>query len=286
MPIALLPDRAVVTVSGEDATPFLQGILTSNVETLPEGEARLAALLTPQGKIQFDFLISRDGDGGFRLDTLAARVPDLVKRLTLYRLRAKVGLAADPTQGVAAAWDGAETAADLPRLRDGRLEALGHRLYFAQGAFSADATEDDYHAHRVGLGVPEGGRDFPFGDAFPHEALMDQLGGVDFRKGCYVGQEVVSRMQHRGTARTRILPLVVRDGAAPEPGSEVTAGARSLGLTGSRAGARCLATIRLDRLGDALASGEPVRAGGAIAGVEKPDFIRFAFPSEAGAVAG
>ena len=284
MPIALLPDRAVVAVSGPDATAFLQGILTCNVETLPEGEARLGALLTPQGKIQFDFLVSRTGDG-FRLDVAAERVADLVKRLGLYRLRAKVTVAADPTLGVAAAWDGAETAAETVRVRDGRLPALGERLYFAEGAFSADATEDAYHAHRIGLGVPEGGRDFAFGDAFPHEALMDQLGGVDFKKGCYVGQEVVSRMQHRGTARTRILPIVYRDGPAPEPGTEVIAGARSLGVTGSAAGDRGLATIRLDRLGDALAIGEPVRAGGTIAAVAKPEFARFAFPTDT-AVAG
>ncbi|CAO4148720.1 CAF17-like 4Fe-4S cluster assembly/insertion protein YgfZ [Methylorubrum extorquens] len=284
MPIALLPDRTVVAVSGPDALPFLQGILTCNVETLPEGEARLGALLTPQGKIQFDFLVSRSDDG-FRLDVAAERVADLVKRLGLYRLRAKVTVAADPTLGVAAAWDAAETAAETVRVRDGRLPALGERLYFAEGAFSADATEDAYHAHRIGLGVPEGGRDFAFGDAFPHEALMDQLGGVDFKKGCYVGQEVVSRMQHRGTARTRILPIVYRDGPAPEPGTEVIAGARSLGVTGSAAGDRGLATIRLDRLGDALAMGEPVRAGGTIAAVAKPDFARFAFPTDT-AVAG
>ncbi|KQO90608.1 YgfZ/GcvT domain-containing protein [Methylorubrum extorquens] len=284
MPIALLPDRTVVAVSGPDALPFLQGILTCNVETLPEGEARLGALLTPQGKIQFDFLVSRSDDG-FRLDVAAERVADLVKRLGLYRLRAKVTVAADPTLGVAAAWDGAETAAETVCVRDGRLPALGERLYFAEGAFSADATEDAYHAHRIGLGVPEGGRDFAFGDAFPHEALMDQLGGVDFKKGCYVGQEVVSRMQHRGTARTRILPIVYRDGPAPEPGTEVIAGARSLGVTGSAAGDRGLATIRLDRLGDALAIGEPVRAGGTIGAVAKPEFARFAFPTDT-AVAG
>ena len=283
MPIALLPDRAVVTISGEDATTFLQGILTCNVETLPETEARLGALLTPQGKIQFDFFVFRDGADGFKLDVAAERAPDLVKRLGLYRLRAKVAVAADPTLGAAAAWDGAETAAETIRVRDGRLDRLGERLYFTEGAFSADASEADYHAHRIALGVPEGGRDFAFADAFPHEALMDQLGGVDFRKGCYVGQEVVSRMQHRGTARTRILPLVYREGPAPAPGTEVTAGARSLGVTGSAAGGRGLATIRLDRLGDALAAGEPVRAGGSVAGVEKPAFATFAFPADTAA---
>ena len=283
MPLALLPDRAVVTVTGEDASTLLQGILTCNVESLPEGEARLGALLTPQGKIQFDFLVSRRPDG-FRLETAAERVSDLLKRLTLYKLRAKVTLAADPATIVAAAWgDGAKPAGGL---RDARLPALGERFYVAEGAVTPDADEADYHAHRIALGIPEGGRDFAFSDAFPHEALMDQLGGVDFKKGCYVGQEVVSRMQHRGTARTRIVPLVFTDGEAPAPGSEVTAGARVLGTTGSAAGARALAALRLDRLGEALAAGEPVRAGGLIAGIEKPSFATFAFPADAAAPAG
>ncbi|MCJ2035017.1 YgfZ/GcvT domain-containing protein [Methylobacterium sp. J-068] len=278
MPIALLPDRAVLTVSGEDATSFLQGVVTCNVETLAADEARLGALLTPQGKILFDFLIAPGPEGGFRLDVAAERAPDLAKRLGLYRLRAKVTIALDPTLGVAAAWDGAETAATVACYRDGRLAGLGARLYFSAGAFSADATEADYHAHRIALGIPEGGRDFAYSDAFPHEALMDQLGGVDFRKGCYVGQEVVSRMQHRGTARTRIVPLAAISDAALETGAEITAGQRGLGTVGSVAGRRGLGTLRLDRLADALAAGEPLRAGHALIGVEKPGFATFAFP--------
>ncbi|MER2266408.1 CAF17-like 4Fe-4S cluster assembly/insertion protein YgfZ [Methylobacterium oxalidis] len=284
MPIALLPDRAVVAVTGEEAQGFLQGILTCNVESLPEGEARLGALLTPQGKVQFDFLVSRM-PGGFRLDGAAARAADLVKRLGLYRLRARVAIAAEPDLAVAAAWDGPETAASVERLADGRLAGLGARLYAAQGAFSADATEDAYHAHRIRLGVPEGGRDFAFGDAFPHEALMDQLGGVDFRKGCYVGQEVVSRMQHRGTARTRIVPAHYPEGEAAAPFSEVTAGQKSLGTTGSAAGGRGLAMLRLDRLADALAAGETLRADGRALAVEKPAFATFAWPAAADATA-
>lgn len=277
MPIALLPDRAVVALAGEDAASFLQGVVTCNVETLEPGEARLGGLLSPQGKILFDFLISRAEDG-FRLDVAADQAPGLSRRLTLYRLRAKVVVAPDPTLVVAAAWDGGETAAEVERLRDGRLPALGERLYVTQGAFSADATEAEYHAHRIALGIPEGGRDFPFGDAFPHEAMMDQLGGVDFRKGCYVGQEVVSRMQHRGTARTRLVPVVAAGGEALAPGAEITAGPRGLGTVGSTAGPRGLALIRLDRLADAVAAGEPLRAGGVILGVEKPAYATFAFP--------
>lgn len=292
MPIALLPDRTVVSVTGqepgqetgEEAETFLQGVVTCNVATLPEGEARLGALLSPQGKILFDFLVSRM-EGGFRLDVAAARAADFARRLSLYRLRAKVAIAADPTVAVAAAWAGSAPAASVATLRDARLLELGNRLYATQGAFSADATEADYHAHRIRLGIPEGGRDFPFGEAFPHEALMDQVGGVDFRKGCYVGQEVVSRMQHRATARTRIVPVVYLDGEAPEPGTEVSAGQKSLGVAGSGAGSRGLASLRLDRLADALAAGEPLRAGGRSLGVERPAFATFAFPEAATAPA-
>ncbi|MGF3026883.1 YgfZ/GcvT domain-containing protein [Methylobacterium aquaticum] len=272
MPLALLPDRAIVSITGADASSFLQGLLTCNVETLPEGEARLGALLSPQGKILFDFLVSRVPDG-YRLDVAREKAPDLLKRLTLYRLRAQVTVEASPLV-VAAGWGGDAPAAAL---RDGRLAALGWRVY-ATEAPAADADAAAYAAHRIGLGVPEGGVDFPFGDAFPHEALMDQIGGVDFKKGCYVGQEVVSRMQHRGTARTRIVPIVYRDGAAAPAGEAVTAGERSLGQTGGGTGSRGLAMLRIDRLGEALAAGDTVLAGGRAVEVEKPSFATFAWP--------
>ncbi len=285
MPIALLPDRALVTVTGPDATALLQGVVTCNVETLGAAEARLGALLTPQGKIQFDFLISRIAEG-YRLDVASEQAAGLAKRLTLYRLRAKVEIAVDPTIAIAASWGGSTTAAEVDVVADARVADLGARLYAAAGAFSADASEADYHAHRIALGIPEGGRDFPLSDAFPHEALMDQLGGVDFRKGCYVGQEVVSRMQHRGTARTRMLPARYAGGAAAAPGSEITAGAKVLGVAGSRAAGRGLVMLRLDRLADAVAAGEPLRADGKVLTVERPAFATFAMSDPAGAVAG
>jgi hypothetical protein len=280
MPVALLPDRALVRVTGPDATALLQGVLTCNVETLQASEARLGALLTPQGKVLFDFLVSRLADG-FRFDVRAESAAGLAKRLTLYKLRAQVTIAADPTVAVAAAWDGAAPAA-AEAVADSRHGDLGARLYAEEGAFSADAAEADYHARRIALGVPEGGRDYVFGDAFPHEALMDQFGGVDFKKGCYVGQEVVSRMQHRGTARTRILAAAYPEGI-PEPGTEVTAGGKVLGTTGSAAGGRGLALIRLDRLGDALAAGETPLAGGYPVRLERPGYASFAMPEAAGA---
>jgi folate-binding protein YgfZ len=146
--------------------------------------------------------------------------------------------------------------------------------------FGKDPAEA-YHAHRIALGVPEGGRDFLFGDAFPHEALMDQLNGVDFDKGCYVGQEVVSRMQHRGTARTRIVPALYEGGFAADVGVEVTAGEKALGKTGTGAEGKGLLMIRLDRAADALKAGEVIRAGGIPVRLEKPSWIGFPFPGEA-----
>ena len=125
----------------------------------------------------------------------------------------------------------------------------------------AAATEQDYHAFRIGLGVPEGGRDYAFGDTFPHEALFDQLGGVDFEKGCFVGQEVVSRMEHRGTARKRIVPVESRM-PLPAPGTNIEAGGMEIGTLGSVSGSSGLALVRLDRVEDALARGQGITADG------------------------
>ena len=148
------------------------------------------------------------------------------------------------------------------------------------GATLVDAA--DYEAHRIALGVPRGGSDFIYNDAFPHEADMDQLGGVDFDKGCFVGQEVVSRMEHRGTARTRVVPVAF-DGPPPEAGVTVTAGETTLGMMGSGAGVigRGLATLRLDRVADAMANGTPMVAGGITIRPVKPAWARFQWPGEA-----
>ena len=155
---------------------------------------------------------------------------------------------------------------------DGAAEAAR-----AIGATLVDAAE--YEAHRIALGVPRGGVDFTYGDAFPHEADMDQLAGVDFAKGCYVGQEVVSRMQHRASTRTRVVPVVL-DGFGPEPGAAVTAGDKAVGTMGSSAQRRGLALLRLDRLADALAAGTPLVSGGVKIAATKPAWARFAWPDD------
>jgi folate-binding protein YgfZ len=230
--------------------------------------------------------VPEEDRGGFLLDVPLLQVPDLMKRLKLYKLRAKVAL--DDLSEVAAvlASSGGFSLPDEAGLvyADPRLPALGERAITDRNdvASVASMTADAYHARRITLGVPDGGRDFAYGDTFPHEALLDQLGGISFKKGCYIGQEVVSRMQHRGTARTRVVPIVFEGGIAAETGAEATAGGKTLGKVGSAAHGRALAMLRLDRVADALAAGEPLLGGGLAFTLAKPDFIRFPFPGEAG----
>jgi folate-binding protein YgfZ len=277
---AVLSDRAALRVSGDEAPHFLHNLVTSSVEGLQPGRAAYGALLTPQGKIISDFFVLRTEDS-FLLDVPAARLEELKKRLTLYKLRAKVAITPEDL-AVVAAWGGT-----LPGgYADPRLPALGQRAFLPKsGVASAlkaaglePKSEEDFYAHRVTLGVPEGGRDFQFDDAFPHEADMDQFGGVDFKKGCYIGQEVVSRTQHRATARTRVVP--VRISGSAQSGAEIIAGEKTIGTLGSVSGTHGLATIRIDRADDALAAGEPLKAGAAVLTVEKPDWAKFRFPGE------
>ncbi len=288
MPATRLVDRGVIRVSGDDARDFLDNIVTNALETVTPERAGYGGLLTPQGKIIGDFLIVAvpdDEGGGFLLDTPLLQTADLMKKLKLYKLRAKVTLD-DLSQSatVIAATDGGKLPADAGLVyADPRMPELGERaIVDREGADElTDATMDDYHTRRIGLGIPDGGRDFLYGDTFPHEALFDQLGGVSFRKGCYIGQEVVSRMQHRGTARSRIVPIVFDEGVIPEDGVEASAGGKTLGRVGSCANGGGLALLRLDRVADALAAGHKLDAGGlAFTLAPKPSFIRFPYPGE------
>jgi folate-binding protein YgfZ len=292
MQAALLSDRGVVKVAAEDARRFLHGLVTADVSTLAPGQARFAALLTPQGKIIVDFIITEaaaaDG-GGFFLDCPRALVQVLAEKLTFYRLRAKVGIEdLSDKLGIMAAWDGSGTTECGLLYPDPRLPALGLRCILPPelaadaaaelGASLVDATA--YESHRIALGVPRGGMDFIYGGAFPHEADMDQFGGIDFAKGCYIGQEVVSRIEHRGIARTRIVPIAY-DGFAPEAGMAVMAKDVNVGTLGSSANGRGLALLRLDRVDDALAAGGAIAAGGVPLRLVKPDWARFEFPGKA-----
>jgi tRNA-modifying protein YgfZ len=292
MKAALLPDRGVIKVIGDDARKFLHGLVTADVLDLTPGAARFCALLTPQGKIIADFLLTEappaDG-GGFFLDVPRALAAMLLEKLNLYKLRAKV-LIEDLTEilGVLAIWGDRDTTKDCAPKQglyyaDPRLPALGVRVMIAPHRAAAAASEvdaplldaDEYEAHRIALGVPRGGVDFVYGDAFPHEADMDQLGGVDFAKGCYIGQEVVSRIEHRGIARTRAVALRY-DGAAPESGAPITAGERQVGTMGSAARGCGIALVRLDRVAEADQAA--LAAGGIAIRLVKPDWARFSFP--------
>jgi tRNA-modifying protein YgfZ len=285
MKAALLPDRGVVKVSGGDARDFLNGLVTTDVTLLHPGFGRFGALLTPQGKIIVDFLITEAPSGqggGLLLDCPRALAQALTDKLGFYKLRAKVAVEnLSDSLAVLAAWDGDfSTKPDLA-FADPRSPSLGWRILvpaeLAQKVadqIGADLVDSSaYDAQRIASGVPRGGLDFMYGDAFPHETNMDRLHGVDFDKGCYVGQEVVSRMQHRGTARTRTLRIVLED-FSPEPGTAILAGDKPVGTIGSTAGRNGLALIRTDRAADALAAGTPLTAGGLAIRLAAPDDLQ------------
>jgi folate-binding protein YgfZ len=248
-------------------------------------------LLTPQGKILFDFFVVRT-PVGFLLDTPRDQVQALADRLAMYKLRAKADIrdvSSDYT--VAAIWGGPYAPHGhgvAPLLfTDPRLATMGSRELVTIGSDWAlankeadSATQDEYHAHRIELGIPEGGKDYAFGDTFPHEALFDQLNGVSFTKGCFVGQEVVSRMQNRGSARKRVVPLV-GDLALSRPGTAVTAAGVEIGTLGSVAGKRGLALIRLDRAAEFTDRGETLRVRDVPVQIVLPGWATFSLPSTA-----
>ncbi len=338
---ALLDDRAVLRLSGADVESFLQGLVSNDVRGLGAGEARFAGLLSPQGKIMFEFFVvgAPDGDG-FLLEAGRETLDELIKRLTFYRLRAKVDIAdLAASHAVGAVWreDGAQhgagegaqngsqgsqdgaaigekapeitqesaedngaagTGADLPGAmrdelaergaivyHDPRLSGLGWRFIAARDglddckALKPAVTSEAYHAHRLALFVPEGGKDYPLGDTFPHEACYDQLSGVSLNKGCYVGQEVVSRMAHRGTARKRCIGFEAAKAPLPEAGAEIVAGGVPIGRLGSSHGRRAMGLVRLDRLAKALAAGDRPSAGGIALDPQKPLWADFEVPA-------
>jgi folate-binding protein YgfZ len=256
--IARLSSRALIRVAGPDARPFLQGLLTQDVETLAPGQVRFAALLSPPGRVLFDLFVWGE-DGAVILDVAADRREALMGRLSMYRLRAQVEITADD-RAVWASWPGvAEEFAVDPR-----LAALGGRGLHDGAA--ANANEADYHAHRLTIGVPDPDADVGSDRTYPIEANFDLLNGIDFHKGCFVGQETTSRMKRRGAIRSRMLPLVA-EGAAPSSGSEVLNGDLRAGEVRTGMDGAAMALVRLDRLDGALSvDGQAVR-------VRKPDWM-------------
>ncbi len=249
--IARLESRALIRVSGPDARPFLHNLLTQDVETLAAGELRFGALLSPPGRLLFDLFLWGE-DGAVVLDVAADRRESLLQRLAMYRLRARVAIEADD-RPVLAAWDGA-----LPEgfVADPRTPGLGGRSL--AGDIATGATEDDWQAHRLSGGVPDPTADAPSDKTYPIEANFDLLNGIDFQKGCFVGQETTSRMKRRGSIKNRMLPIAFA-GPPPPFGAEVLNGELRAGevLSGREGGA--MALLRLDRLEGALTvEGRPV----------------------------
>jgi folate-binding protein YgfZ len=255
----LLDHRSVLIVSGADAGAFLQGLVTVSSMDMAQGEMRYGALLTPQGRVIADMILERSDDG-FLMDCDRGVAPALAKRLNMFRLRAAVAISDRSDLGVIA-FDGA---AD-PRSAEAPRRKIAPR--------SSAALHDPgrYHSARIAAGLPEQGADFGSEEVFPADINMDLVGGIDFRKGCFVGQEVVSRMKRRGTARRRTLrATLAADTPAPSP---VLAGGFEIGTLTSVAGNTGLARIRIDRLAEAQAKGEPLTAGGAAASFDNPPWL-------------
>ena len=255
-----LHDRALISVSGPDWRSFLQGLITQDVETLAVGELRYGALLTPQGRLLFDMFLKGETEGAL-LDVHAARRHELAQRLAMYRLRAKVTVET-PDGGVFALWGG--EAVSEGWTPDPRLPGLGFRGYglASPPAAGAELVEPEaYEEHRLALGVTDPARDCADEGAYPIEVNFDLLNGIDFKKGCFVGQETTSRMKRRAQIRSRLVPLTF-DGAPPAAGAEVLAGA-SLRAGEVRSGrdGRALALLRLDRAQGAelTVDGRPVQ---------------------------
>jgi len=258
--IARLEDRALVAVTGSGWRDFLQGLISQDVQTLAVGELRFAALLNPPGKLLFDLFVLGQDDGCL-LDVAAERREALVQRLTLYRLRAKVQIAAIPG-AVRAAWPAPAPVPEGWHI-DPRLPALGLRGYGEAAAASGGQPVEAlaYQRHRLALGVPDPGLDCPMETTYPIEANFDLLAGIDFKKGCFVGQETTSRMKRRAAVRTRMLPLTF-EGPAPAFGAEVLAGELRAGEVRWGVDGQAMALLRLDRIeeGGLTVEGRAVRA--------------------------
>ena len=268
----LLADRGVIAVSGDDAESFLNRLFTNSVLDMPAGIARFAGLLSPQGKLLFDFFVVKQADG-FLIDCQRHHAAELAKKLTMFRLRAKVVITdRSAVLGVAAVWNSVLMEAPGQAFRDPRHNGLGYRIIAPPEAlhgFDTPGGQAAYEEHRVACGVPKGGVDFVYGDSFVHDVNMDLLHGVDFDKGCYVGQEVVSRVHHRNAARKRVVRLQFY-GDAPAVGTAVQAAGTMMGELTSLVGREGLATLRIDRLAEAETAATPITVGETLVSVSLP----------------
>jgi folate-binding protein YgfZ len=280
-----LADRGIIRVSGPDAASFLHNLVSNDIERLGDGDATYAALLTPQGKILFDFIVVRR-DGAFLVDVAADQAPALAKRLGFYKLRSAVTIADGSADYAVIAFPGGPARGLTPDaivFTDPRVAALGERAIVpATAAAELMVKTSEYNQLLIANGVPVFGLDFKTGENVPHDVNFDDLNALDFRKGCYVGQEIVSRMKHRGTARRRLVHVRSAEGgrspALPAPQSEILAGIRSIGTMGGSYGPEGLAIIRLDWAKDALDRGIPITCDGIALSIALPAYATFGFP--------
>jgi len=274
---SILPDRGVLRVGGPEARVFLQNLITNNVDLADGTRSVYAGLLTPQGKFLFDFFISKDGTSdALLLDCDGARAADLVKRLTFYKLRADVTIEnLSDTLKVMAVWGGDVATISLGGANtDPRIPQMGIRLIATDPkvAGAEAATPADYHAHRIALGVGDAAHDFEPDRSFPLEMNFEEMNGVDFQKGCFIGQEVTSRTKRRGSVRKRLIPCEVEGATMPKPHTPVQSVGREVGTVFSvdRVGGRVLALLRLD-----LLNGAPLEIGETTLTPHKPAWARF-----------
>ena len=262
-------DRAVLSLEGADSENFLHNLVTADILGLADGEARYAALLTPQGKILFDFFVVKTAEG-YLLDCSASQLEELTKRLMFYRLRAKVVIAErkDLEVGVSP-----ERPQGMMAYADPRTSLMGRRVIGEKGKLPLGTG---YDQARIALGLADSDGDIGSGELFPHEANFDQLEAVSFSKGCYIGQEVVSRMEHRATARSRILPVTF-EGAVPSRDAAIKSADKIIGTVLSSAGNSALALLRLDRMAEAT---QPLLTDAVRIRVHKPAWIKYDVPSK------
>ena len=281
---AILETRGVVRLAGTEAHAFLQGLVSNDVAGVGPHRAVYAAMLTPQGKYLHDFLVLALGDG-LALDCERARIDDLIRRLTMYRLRARIEIAdMSDKYLVAALMDAAKPdldAGDGALFPDPRLGALGWRAVLAREGAAArleaagytPAGAEAYDSLRLALGVPDGSRDMLVDRSFLLESNFEELNGVDFDKGCYVGQENTARQKHRGNVRKRLMPVAI-DGPAPAPGTPILLGGRDAGTMRSSADGKGIALLRLEAVEEAAETQEPLVAGEARLTPVKPGWGR------------
>ncbi len=278
MTIHLRADRAVFRFGGPEAHKLLNDVVTGHIPAADDGVAAPWALLSPQGKILAEGLAGWS-DEALWLDVHGSVADDFFKRMRMYRLRAKVDIDELRATHCVGFSDAADPTGIVHRDRVGPV-SLGSRV-IASAEEAAHWTQDDraYQQRRIASGIAHQGNDFPANDVFAHDIGLDLLKAIDFDKGCYVGQEVVSRMQHRGTARRRLVQIAADD-LLPPTGTEIIAGGKPAGTLGTGCGRAGLAILRTDRVGAAIAAGTPVLAGATPVTVRLPAWSGLAFPSD------